>query len=236
MQFMNQASQLYQIQRMDNELGQIELRLIEIQREIDSDTSLRAAEERVKLARQKLLNAQRNLQNVEEKVESIQLKISTSESGLYGGKIRNPKELQDLQNEISALKRRLSALEDEQLEGMLALEAAEKDFQEAQALFTQAQSNFATQKAALMGEQSQLMKTKERLQTERNAAAGSILPENLKIYEQLRAQKRGLAIALIEDDSCSSCGFAVRPAERQRARSSHQIVYCSSCGRILFAG
>ncbi len=235
MQLMNQSPQLYQIQQMDSELNQVKKRLAAIQHEIETDDTLRVAEERVKSAQQKLLKAQRDLQTLEENAKSIQIKISTSEASLYGGKIHNPKELQDLQNEIAAHKRRLSALEDEQLEGMLAVEVAEKEFKQAQTLSVQAQSTFATQKAALMGEQGQLQKVKERLQTERNAAAGSILPENLKIYERLLVQKRGLAVTAIDDEACVACGSPVRPAERQAARSAQQLVFCSSCGRILFA-
>jgi uncharacterized protein len=68
--------------------------------------------------------------------------MQTSEASLYGGKIRNPKELQDLQVEIAALKRRTATLEDEQLEAMLAVEDAETQLTEANKNLNEVKATF----------------------------------------------------------------------------------------------
>jgi predicted nucleic acid-binding Zn-ribbon protein len=56
--------------------------------------------------------AQNTLKHAEAEVGRQKVKIEQSESNLYSGNVKNPKELQDLQNEIAALKRYLITLED----------------------------------------------------------------------------------------------------------------------------
>jgi uncharacterized protein len=233
---MNQSSQLFQVQKIDTALDQTNARLSEIARILESDKSVQTAQERVSSATHHLHLARRSLTSIEDAVQAVQIKTQTSEASLYGGKIRNPKELQDLQVEIAALKRRTASLEDEQLEAMLVVEDAESELTEANKNLTKVKAVFAGQQSSLIGEQSQLTKIAERLQSERNATIQSILPENINLYERLRKQKRGLAVVLIEDDTCSGCGSSIRPAERQLARSPSQMLPCSSCGRILYAG
>jgi uncharacterized protein len=233
---MNQSSQLYQVQKIDTALDQTNARLGEINRIIESDQSVQTAQDLLSSAMESTQSTRRSLTLIEDAVKAVEIKIQLSEASLYGGKISNPKELQDLQNEITALKRRLASLEDDQLEAMLAFEDAETQLSEANKNLNEVKATFASQQASLLGEQSQLLKIAERLQAERDATVQSILPENMEFYERLRRQKRGLAVVMVEDGTCSGCGSSIRPAERQLARSPSQMLPCSSCGRILYAG
>ena len=78
-----------------------------------------------KKAAQQVLKAQQALRTIEEKAKAVRVKLETSNAKLYGGRITNPKELQDIQLDVASSKRRLSAFEDEQLTAMIALEEAE---------------------------------------------------------------------------------------------------------------
>jgi predicted nucleic acid-binding Zn-ribbon protein len=233
---MNQSSQLYQLQKIDSELDKTNARLAEIARLLESDESVLTAQQQLESARRNEYKKRSELQNKEALAREINIKIDTSNSSLYGGKIRNPKELQDLQEEISSLKRRLGSLEDEQLEAMLALDQAEATHKSASESLDQANANFAMQQSGLIGEQSKLQKNVDRLMVEREYTAGSILPDNISVYERLRKQKRGLAVAAVEDNACTACGSTIRPAEQQAARAPQAMAFCSSCGRILYAG
>jgi predicted nucleic acid-binding Zn-ribbon protein len=74
----------------------------------------------------------------------------------------------------------------------------------------------------------------ESLGQEREAALAPIDTSLLTVYEDLRKQKRGVAITEVEDDACASCGTTINPALQQNARSQ-KLAHCPSCGRILFA-
>ena len=119
---------------------------------------------------------------------------------------------------------------------MFVVEQIEHDLQLATDNYSQVQATFANQKAGLLGELSQVTRDKEKLILERDASINSIRPDDLEKYNKLRKLKRGFAVASISEGACTACGATLPPAEWQAARSPYKIVYCSSCGRILYAG
>jgi uncharacterized protein len=233
---MSQVLNLYRLQKIDTQKDQVALRLDAIERTLRENERLRAAQSDHSQAVKSHHDAQTRLRQAEELVKSQQIKIELSESSLYGGKVHNPKELQDLQNEIASLKRYLTTLEDQQLNAMLVLEEAETALQNSTARLTQVEQEISVQQRSLFSERDQLHRDLERMEAERNAAASTIQDKDLRIYEQLRSQRRGVAVATIDDETCTACGSTLTPADRQLARSPNQISYCSSCGRILYAG
>ncbi len=233
---MNQPFLLYQVQKIDTEIDLSEKRLTEISRLISDNQIVEAAEKNFSEANHRLAERKKALKSIEDAVEKTQIKMQNSESALYGGKIRLPKELQDLQNEIASLKRHLSSQEDDQLEAIIAMEEADREAARAGKALEKAREDFASQTVALQGEKSTLEKKKERLLSERAAAISPIQADFMAIYDRFRTQKRGIAIAGVTEDSCSACGAGLTPANLQAARSSSQIVYCPQCGRMLYGG
>lgn len=235
-QTMNQPFLLFQVQKIDSEIDNIEKRLAEINRLMAENQVVVNAENALAEADQEVVKTRKSLKAIEEAVEKTQIKIQSSESALYGGKIRLPKELQDLQNEIASLKKLLASQEDQQLEAIMVFEQAENDAEVAMKGLDSARADFASQNAALLGEKSNLEKKMDRLHAEREAAVSPIQPDFMDIYDRFRKQKRGVAIAGVSEDSCSACGAGLSPANLQAARSSQQIVYCPQCGRMLYGG
>jgi predicted nucleic acid-binding Zn-ribbon protein len=164
------------------------------------------------------------------------LKIEQTEATLYGGKVRNPKELQDLQNESAALKRYLNTLEERQLEALIVFEENEAKHQAAAERLMKVEEEVRQTNHHLIAEQASLAREIERLETERDAVALPIPREEVVLYENLRAQKRGVAVARINNNTCAACGSSLNAALLQAARSPNQITRCDTCGRILFAG
>jgi predicted nucleic acid-binding Zn-ribbon protein len=55
----------------------------------------------------------------------------------------------------------------------------------------------------------------------------------LSHYERLRLGNDGLAIALVNDESCGVCAMALRPQLINQASKGDDIVFCDNCSRIL---
>ena len=233
---MNQANLLFRLQMIDSEIDQIRKRLTEIDKTIKADKTIVRAKLNLHKRGQALEDVRGPLRKIEDSVKTLRIKIETTENVLYGGKGRNPKELQDLQSENESLKRRMAVLEEEQLEAMILMEQAEHDQKAAAGELSQAEAQFASQKASLLGEYALLGEKTSKLNLEREAFVASISPENLVIYQNLRVKKRGLAVVSIEDKSCSACGSSLRPELIQQTHSTSQMAACSTCGRILYAG
>ncbi len=233
---MNHAFHLYRLQQIDTQIDQAEASLAEVNRLLAGDELVRQATETNDAAVQTLHQAQQALKQAEFAVKEQQIKIAQSEASLYSGKIRNPKELQDIQKEIASLKKHLSTLEDQQLETMVAQEEAEEKLKSAEQALIQAQATFTEKTAGWLGQKEQIMRNLDRLHAERQASLSLASEQSMKIYNSLRKSKRGVAVTIAKEGSCSVCGGTIRPSELQTARSAPDLVYCSSCGRILYAG
>lgn len=236
MTIMNQSSHLFQLQKIDTEHGRHSARLQQIEDALNENAALVEAQASVASSEAQLASAKQALDKIEEEIKKDRIKLQISESNLYGGLIKNPKELRDLEIEISSIKKRILSREDEQMAALLRVEEIENIHEQACKILDTVKARLIESQSTLNGEKSQLTKIVERLLKERQASTASITPENLAIYEQLRKTKRGTAVAFIQDDSCSSCGTNIRPAEIQTVRSSTGLSFCSTCGRILFAG
>jgi len=226
---------LYRLQLVDSRMDEIRTRLDEIRQTIENDDELRRAKHQVAEAEAKLKLAQLALKQAEAEVNKQKVKIEQSEANLYSGNVKNPKELQDLQMELAALKRHLETLEDRQLEAMLEEETADQVEQEALGKLERVKARLADQNQTLTAEQSLLNKELEKLDEERQAALHPLDPSLLTVYDDLRQQKRGLAVAAVSEGACAACGTTLTPAQFQNSRSTSQIYNCPTCGRILYA-
>jgi len=233
---MSQPFKLFRLQQTDSQLDRLQARWVEIEAILQDHSAEEQAAAEHASAQEELNKKLKTLKRAEEEVHSQRLKIEQTESTLYGGKVRNPKELQDLQNEIAALKRYLSVLEDRQLEAMLEAEAGEEAERAAAGRLEAIQKAAAVQRAYLAAEQTRLASEIEHIKSERQATAASIPAEDLNLYEQLRRQRKGLAVALVSDRYCSACGSTLSATLLHAARSSTQLTRCDVCGRILYSG
>jgi len=233
---MSEPFKLYRLQQIDSQIDQINNRLRAIEVALKADKTVRLAQKRKEQSQEVVKTDQKKLRDAEHDVQAQRVKIEQSESTLYGGKVRNPKELQDLQNEVASLKRYLSVLEDRLLEAMISVEAAEENLQADSKLFEKAMSATATQHKDLSREKESLLIDLDRLEGQRSAATISIPDEDIQIYDQLRRSRSGVAVARIVDKCCSACGTTLNSALLHAARSPNQMSRCDGCNRILYSG
>jgi len=232
---MSAAMSLYRLQQVDSHIDQAQSRLKAIRQTLENDAELRAANEEANAADNQLKEAERSLKQTELEVEKQRIKLQQTEASLYGGLVHNPKELQDLQKDVAALKRHLETLEDRQLEAMQVVETAEKNAQDATAALERVTASRGDQFRALNSESEILNKDLERFSSERNAVIKDLAAQAIQAYEQLRKQRRGIAVTTVSDSACAACGTTLTPSQQQSAHSTSQLFYCPSCGRILYA-
>jgi predicted nucleic acid-binding Zn-ribbon protein len=231
---MSQVLSLFRLQQIDSQLDRTQTRMQTIQKSLEGDAELLLVNEQADSARVICQSADQALKQAEAAAQSQRIKIEQTEASLYGGKGHSPKELLDLQNDVTALKRHLIVLEDIQLEAMLVSEKFMSAQLTAQTDLLAAENHSVEQNRGLHEEQATLQKELEKLFAERAAVAWQIPPNALSLYDQLRQQRRGIAVAVISESSCSACGSGLSAAQMQSSRASGQITLCPSCGRILY--
>ena len=226
---------LYRLQQVDRQIDRARARLVSIRSILENDSELKSALTRFDESQSENLRALHSMNFAEAEVDSQKIKIEQTESSLYGGSVKNPKELQDLQKDVVSLKKHLSTLEERQLESMVDAENTGLKLEQARTNLELVKSRLGVEHQKLISEQSDLIKQLESLAQEREAAVSPIAPDLLATYEDLRRQKRGIAVVEVEDDACASCGTNINASLQQNAHSQKLLVHCPSCGRILFA-
>jgi hypothetical protein len=231
---MTQPFKLFRLQLIDSQIDQINARLAALQAELSDTQAIEAARAQVQAFNAALESQRKALKHAEQRVQEVRIKKEQTEASLYGGKVRDTKELRDLEMESGALGRRLSVLEDEQLAVMLTLEEAENAQKASAGQLQQAETADSLLRARLRGEQANQQAALEKLQQERAAAAVGLAAPDIEIYERLRKQRRGIAVARVSEKTCTACGVTLNASLMHAALSASQLAYCDSCGRILY--
>ncbi len=228
------AFQLHQLQEIDTARARLQAEIHALEARLADHAAVEAAGQAVAAAKAALARARQALRSAEAEAEEVRLKIARTEQALYGGRVRNPKELQDLQREAEALKRLLAVKEDAQLEAMLAAEEAETAFQNAEARLQTLREERLQQEARWNGD---LATSRQRLAAldERRRRLITTLPADaLATYERLRERRGGLAVATVTDGACDACGAPLTPDLLRAARSPEALAFCRTCKRILY--
>ena len=161
------------------------------------------------------------------------LKIKSTDAKLYGGRITNPKELEDLQGESEALKRYLSVLEDRQLESMLELDDHKESYVNAKNNLEAVEGEIRSRHDDLIHERMIIQDDMKNFESKKVSIVALIDTEDLSLYEKIRTKSHGMAVAEVLNQSCTACGATLTAALNQAARSRNQITLCETCGRIL---
>ncbi|HDQ72774.1 MAG TPA: hypothetical protein ENN19_11870 [Chloroflexi bacterium] len=220
------------MQELDTEKDAAQRRLSEIEAVLGENEALKRARHALKTAQEQLKKWSKQQRELDLQIQSIANKRARSEKRLYSGEVTNPKELTDLQSEITSLQRRKRKLEDELLEAMIALEESENAQTQAQQHFDQTESQWLGQQANLKAEQQQLQSRLIEIQQARAKLPPQISTDKLAAYDTLRAKKSGLAVVKINGDACGGCGVSITPALKWELRQQ-EMAYCGNCGRII---
>src|SRR4029453_16484467 len=152
---------------------------------------------------------------------------------LYDGSIVNIKEMEALQHEITSLRERRSRSEDKLLEQMVRRDDLESRAGEANTLVQQTRARLE----AVGGEAvAELERIEEEL-AEKRVTREKLVPEFddelLELYEELRGQKRGVAVAALVDGVCQACHEKLSAMELDRLKRTEGVKRCEYCRRIV---
>jgi predicted nucleic acid-binding Zn-ribbon protein len=229
---MSRSANLYALQQIDHETDSHRGRLAVINDSLGETNELRSARSRLNQAHEMLSQWRTKQRDQELVLQGLEQKRQASEHRLYGGKIRNPKELSDLQEEVASLGRRRASIEDELLETMMMVEEGEAEEKEASESLSRINGQWERDQAGLQAEKETLEGRLLELTALRQQRVASIAPADLESYEHLRPRKRGVAVAVLQGDECQGCMITVSAARVKQARSD-VLAYCGTCGRIL---
>ncbi len=229
---MSLAKQLYQLQEVDLELESTEQALRQVASQLGESEVVVGARSKLAVEHQSLEELNRQQRSVEWDIDDLTSKLATMEGELYSGRVRNPKELANLQHEIDLLKARCRQLEDKALEVMDQVELTTINVATQNSELKALEAEWHHQQQQLSANLEQLKTVLSDLENRRQLVVADIDPQTVRVYQELKKQK-GTAVARVEQGICRGCRISLPITELQRTRSG-SLVRCSSCGRILF--
>ncbi len=232
---MSQGKALYRLQKLDLELDTRRVRVSQITATLEQDTVLQQARAGVDQLREALRPKEARASELNLELQTVDQQAAELSERLYGGGVSNPKELGDIQNKIAERKRRHANLEEVLLETMIAVDELQASLDQATRHLADVQASRASEHQTLIDEMQRLKEEIKALKANRKAAEQPISPENLALYQTLRAKKQGYAIALLDGEACSRCRVDQTTTLVQQVRQDQGLIRCENCGRILVA-
>ena len=90
------------------------------------------------------------------------------------------------------------------------------------------------ERSELSARAEELRRALQELEAQRRLRAQVVPREDLALYDRLASRMGGVAVARVVSGTCQACRVSLPSGYVQRARTSSDPVYCSSCGRILY--
>jgi uncharacterized protein len=168
-------------------------------------------------------------------LEPVRERLNRNQVRIANGTVADPKALSSMLEEVSHLKKRISDLEDAELEVMQQLEEAVANRDRLRARIDEVNDDLVEtiaerdrQIAALAGEMA-------GLRTERAELATLIPDDLLALYGKIGASHRGVGAAELRQRRCTGCQLEINAADLRvfSAAAEDEVLRCEECGRIL---
>jgi len=233
---MGATAHLLELQKLDITIDRLRARIATLTAGSELSAAIRdadAAEAQLGEIKLQLDALDRDTSKLEHDVDSLRQKAAAEEQRMASGAVANARELEAIGHEVTNLRRRIADREDEELaimERREALAAAEKEASETATSRREAADRL---RAAAGDELTTAEADLAAREAERPAAAATVDPETLELYEELRPQKKGVGAAALVDGVCQGCHEQLSAVELSLVRSTDAIPRCEHCRRIL---
>jgi predicted nucleic acid-binding Zn-ribbon protein len=172
---------------------------------------------------------------VDADVEQVKARRQRDQQRIDQGLVSNPKDLQRMQQEMVSLERRISSLEDDEIEVMERLEEAQVALDKLTSELHDIDAQIAqttTTRDARLGE---IDASLREVGADRGPVVGQLPSDLVELYERLRIGKAGVGAALLRARRCSGCMLELDSAELAtiRAAAADDVIRCDECSRIL---
>ena len=151
------------------------------------------------------------------------------------GLVTKPADLERMQHELQSLERRITTLEDAELEVMEQLEEAQAHAQRLTEELAAIEQRLDTLVVSRDEKTSAVDAELAQLATERGPLVERLPADLVALYDRLREQKGGVGAAELRGRACGGCRLTLDHAELGRISQlpPDEVVRCEECSRIL---
>lgn len=229
---MSTAQQLYRLQEIELEIESQEQSVQKMTGQLGDSPELVKA--RAALAAEQQLNEDLKKQQhtLQWEDDDLTNKLKTITKELYSGRIKNPKELSNLQSEITSFNNKRGQLDEKLLVLMDKIEDSGKKLAELTEQCRKAEIASQELHQKLIVDIETAKNALTELQAEKQTSLEGLEAPDNHLYYELKT-KRKTAVAKVSQGTCSACRIQLSMTHMQKVRSGN-VVQCSSCQRILY--
>lgn len=223
---------LYELQRIDSEIQNLERLKIEIPERIkEIEERIREKEEEISEKKKTLDLLERRKLKTEREIEEEKMKLESYKKQQF--EVKTNEAYQALLKEMEYSKRKIENLEMEYLVIEEDVNKKKKEVTEEAKILLEEKKKMEEERKKLEEEFSTLDEKIMVKKDERKRASTRLDPQLLTRYERLITSRGGLAVVLIEDAICRGCFATLPPQYFQEIKKGKRIYTCEYCGRIL---
>lgn len=229
---------LLELQALDTTLDQLDYRERSLPESVaiaELDVRLVSLRNDIATAQTEVADLARALTRAEGEVQVVNSRARKDQELLDSGAITSPKQLFELQHEVSSLARRQSELEDAELEVMELVEQAQNRV----AALSQASDAAQGERDILGGARdvalTDISRDRALAVSQRSMLVADIAADLLRLYEKLREGNGGVGAAPLRGNRCEGCHMQLPPTELATVLSAtpDEVQRCEECQRIL---
>jgi hypothetical protein len=214
------------IQELEREIATLPKHIAQIEKALESHLR------RLEADRAALAANQKERKQLDDDVKVENQKISKLKDQMLGAKTNE--QYRAFQNEINFCEQAIRKAEDRTLDLMAEGEPLDSNVKQAEAALKEEKQQVDGEKTRARERTAVDQKELEQCKTERKSLVASLKPQVYSAYERIRKKWHGSAVAEATDGRCSACQIMLRPQFFQDLRNTDQLMFCESCGRILF--
>jgi len=228
-----EIEQVTRLQSLDLKIAELEREVATLPKHIAQiEKALDSHLRRLEADRAALTANQKERKQLEDDIKVENQKISKLKDQMLGAKTNE--QYRAFQHEITFCEDAIRKAEDRTLDLMSEAEPLEGNVKKAEAALKEEKQQVEAEKARARERTAADQKQLEQFKAERQGLVTALKPQVYKEYERIRKKWHGHAVAEATDGRCSACQIVLRPQFFQDLRNSEQLMFCESCGRILY--
>ena len=229
---------LLQVQELDSKLDQLRHQLQHLKETAELaelTTAKDRLETRIRDTRVRVDDLSRAQRKADADVEQVKTRRTRDRQRIDQGLVSSPKDLERMQHEMVSLQRRISELEDAELEVMEQLEATQQELSELETELAGVTDRTAEAEARRSEKATGLEVERAQTGAERDRRAEGLPTDLLALYDRLRAQKGGVGAAALRARRCGGCSLELNAADLGviAKAPADEVLRCEECSRIL---
>jgi predicted nucleic acid-binding Zn-ribbon protein len=224
---------LVALQKAENQIAVIEKYLVGVEDQIkELGSQVDQIQNEVVQGQQMLDSLKKKYRDDEVEVRSLESQQVKSQEKLRS--VKTNKEYQSMLKEIDDLKMKASEIEDRMLDELEQIEKAEKQVVEKKKDLAVFQKDIEEQQLKIRQSAQEQIQQLEEYKKQRDEVHAQLSPQLQKIFQRLKQQCRGIAIAAVDSAVCQVCHLNIPPQMYNELLRLDSLRNCPNCQRIIY--